>query len=818
MYRLFLKFIYLLGVFSLSFQVKENVDSVRHKEGSQNIQVTNTSTEKVYLHTDRNTYSSGESIWYKAYLVSGVDHIPSHLSQTIYVELLGPNGVAILKSKLYAEAGSASGDFKIPPYLETGNYVLRAYTQWMKNWDTDYFFHKNISIILPSDTFSINTTLEEDLVLGFFPEGGEMIEGIPGKVGVKVVNQFGKGKSLNGVIEDDRGNFVTQFTTNNLGMGIFYLRPSAGVKYQAKIEGHERSYPVPAAKAKGLTMSIDNLQEKDYLVLRLQSNEKHAAVRVIAQVRSQICFSAQVQMKHQGGLLQIPKEVFPPGVAQVSVLSEKGQPLAERLVFVNEIPKLQATVSTNKNEYTPREQVGLLMELKDPDGKPIQGDFSLSVVDQSAQLADDTEETIYEYLHLRSELRGYIQDPSYYFDSKNQDRWQALDYLMLTQGWRKFKLEELMNPEKKAITFPIERGLTFSGKLIEYDREKGIPYGNVSVLDMSGGLEAWELQTAEDGRFELRDIVLFDTCRLMFKGLTKKGGDMVRFRFDELISPSMGFPVMPLEENLIVRQEGVIRKGQIRNQIALAFDSDMRTIILDEVKITGEDERKKSLGSKIYGPGSVTIDVGENPHLQNLPHPMMLVVGRVPGVIMMGGQITIRGLHTLQSNPLPMILVDDIPITKNLDFQYTLNITGEDYLSSIPVYDIESVVVWKGPDAATFGSQGAGGVIGFYTKRGKGIQSQTPGVTSFIYQGYQVFREFYSPDYRHVSEDHIKPDHRVTLHWEPYIELDENGTFGFSFFNHDLEAKVKVKVEGITTDGRPVMGYFDYEVQKNADF
>lgn len=806
MYRLFLKFIYLLGVFSLSFQVKENVDSVRHKEGSQNIQVTNTSTEKVYLHTDRNTYSSGESIWYKAYLVLGVDHIPSHLSQTIYVELLGPNGVAILKSKLYAEAGSASGDFKIPPYLETGNYVLRAYTQWMKNWDTDYFFHKNISIILPSDTFSINTTLEEDLVLGFFPEGGEMIEGIPGKVGVKVVNQFGKGKSLNGVIEDDRGNFVTQFTTNNLGMGIFYLRPSAGVKYQAKIEGHERSYPVPAAKAKGLTMSIDNLQEKDYLVLRLQSNEKHAAVRVIAQVRSQICFSAQVQMKQQGGLLQIPKEVFPPGVAQVSVLSEKGQPLAERLVFVNEPTKLLASISSEKEVYKPREQVSLQIELKDGEGNAIDGDFSLSVVDQSGVFTDDSKETIYEYLLLRSELRGHIQDPSYYFESSNKDRWQALDYLMLTQGWRKFTIGELTQIDKKVTSWPWENGLSFSGQLIEYDREKPVPYGKVSMLDLNGSLESWEILTDSEGKFALQDILLFDTCQLMFKGETKKGGNMVRFKFDEMEEPPVTFPFFPLNQNFLIQDRDVVKKSQRRNEIALAFNNDMRTIILDEIRIKGKDERKEPAGSKIYGEGSVTLDVGDNPVLQNLPHPMMLVVGRVPGVVMQGGRITIRGVNSFGSNNGPLILIDDMPVS------------DIEILNSIPVYDIETVVVWKGPDVAAFGSQGAGGVIGFYTKRGRDTYVSAAGITNILYKGYHVTREFYAPRYDQKSEDHIKPDHRVTLHWEPYIELDENGTFGFSFFNHDLEAKVKVKVEGITTDGRPVMGYFDYEVLKNADF
>lgn len=760
------------------------------------------SVEKVYLHTDRNSYVAGENIWYKAYLLSDPNHKPSEISKTIYIELVDPDGKQILQSKLYVENGRANGDLKLPPYLETGRYALRAYTQWMRNWDSEYFFHKSIHILSPTDTFPTSISSSEVWSLDFFPEGGDMIEAIPGKIAIKAVNQYGKGKVIEGVIEDDKGNFISQFTTNHLGMGIFYLRPIAGVKYQAKINGLVETFLLPQAKSKGLTLAVDNPQESDKITLRIQSIKNYASVMVIAHVRSQICFSAKVQMSQLGAMLQIPKEVFPPGVAQITILNEENRPLVERLVFVNEPLKLKASISSNKEVFRPREKVGLQIELKDEDGNALEGDFSLSVVDQSGVLLEDSKETIFEYLLLRSELRGHIQDPSYYFDSSNEDRWQALDYLMLTQGWRKFTINELTQVDKKVTSWPWENGLSFSGKLLEYDTEKAVSYGKISMLDMSGSFESWETVADRDGDFAFRDVFLFDTCQLMFKGETRKGGDLVRFKFEEAEKLPLAFPLFPLEPKAALEQKEVITKSQTRNEIELSFNTDMRTIILDEVKIKGQDERREVVGSKIYGVGSVTLEVGDNPLLQNLPHPMMLVVGRVPGVIMQGGRITIRGINSFGSNKGPLILIDDVPV-------YDSEILG-----SIPVYDIETVVVWKGPDAAAFGSQGAGGVIGFYTKRGRSTAVESPGVTNFLFKGYHIAREFYAPRYDQTREEHIKPDHRVTLHWEPYVQVDSTGSASLNFYNHDLPSKVLVKLEGITNEGVPVIGEFEYEVNR----
>ena len=103
-------------------------------------------TEKIFAHTDRETYLTGETIWFSLYVVDGFVHRPLDLSKTAYVEVLDQNKRPLLQAKIQLRNGRGSGSLNIPDVV-SATYTLRAYTRWMRNFGPDYFFEKELVII-----------------------------------------------------------------------------------------------------------------------------------------------------------------------------------------------------------------------------------------------------------------------------------------------------------------------------------------------------------------------------------------------------------------------------------------------------------------------------------------------------------------------------------------------------------------------------------------------------------------------------------------------------------------------------------------------
>lgn len=108
--------------------------------------------EEVFLRTDRDVYIPGEKVWFKVYTLNGLTGIPCNLSKVVYLELLDKNNFPIRQLKVKIESSSGSSDFVLPDNISSGNYIVRAYTNWMKNFSTDQFFYKTISVINPFES------------------------------------------------------------------------------------------------------------------------------------------------------------------------------------------------------------------------------------------------------------------------------------------------------------------------------------------------------------------------------------------------------------------------------------------------------------------------------------------------------------------------------------------------------------------------------------------------------------------------------------------------------------------------------------------
>ncbi len=764
--------------------------------------------EKVYLHLDKNYYSTGETIWFKAYLVAGAFHEPSPFSFTIYVELLDEEKKLIKQFKLLASKGSVSGDINIPESIPSGNYIVRAYTNWMRNFEEEYFFHKTIKVWNLSNQTSI-LSQEKNLDLQFFPEGGDLIAGLKSKIAFKVTGPDGLGRKIKGKIINQNSLEIAEFQSNFLGMGLFHLTPEKGSTYKAIIEDPKLEISIlNKTLDSGLILSVTNLPNQSDVIARIQTTDfaQQKSIYLFAQTRGLVCYAVKINLSANLVIAKIPKSKLPTGVVQLTAIDLNGIPLAERLIFNDENKGLVVEVKPDKSYYKPREKINLSILVKDANGNPVASDLSMAVCDDQQIQLDENRESIYSYLYLTSELRGHIESPGYYFNSENTDRQEDLDLLLMTQGWRRFTFKKAMESQWSSPEFKIEQGLTIRGKLVDKFNNKPIQDGKVTYLALSPTPETKTVQTNATGDFEMAHIVYFDSAQTVLQGETKKGSRLVKFLIDTSFNYSPPqFPFYQLQGNMNEFERGLLAKSIERKKIDEAYNLSEKTIVLDEVEIVGKREEQASNITKMYGNGSTSVSVAGNPGLENLLHPLQLLQGRVSGVQVTGSglswNVTIRGVGSMNGNT-PLILVNNIQVQI-------------DYLSQIPVRDIESYDVWKGPDAAVFGSEGANGVIAFYTKKGKSYFPPREGIFRFGEIGFVAGREFYSPKYDVQRPEHIKPDRRVTLYWAPTIRTDSTGQASVSFYNHDLETTVTGVIEGLSSFGIPGKSIFKYSIKND---
>src|SRR5450432_1723351 len=205
--------------------------------------------EKLHIHFDKDTYLPGETVWMKAYLLKGAR--PSDLSKNIYFDWTDADGRLLLHSISPLKEGVASSYFKIPAWVKNGVVHVKAYTQWMLNFDNDFLFNKDIPVLMPAGE---GNSVPEKMVstLNLFPEGGDLINGVSSQVAFEALNNHGGPVQISGAIFNANHVFVDSFYTSYKGMGSLIIKPVAGEHYTANWtdeNGHIYNTPLPEAKS-----------------------------------------------------------------------------------------------------------------------------------------------------------------------------------------------------------------------------------------------------------------------------------------------------------------------------------------------------------------------------------------------------------------------------------------------------------------------------------------------------------------------------------------------------------------------------------------
>ncbi len=441
---------------------------------------------KMKLNFERKAFGAGDKVIAKLELQTNENKPLANYRFRYVAQLAG--------KQLLSETGTTDDtglqyiEFNLPQNLSTNDGLLNVMIDYEGQNES---ISRSIPIVL------------NNVDLHLYPEGGDLINGLQTKVAFKALNEFGKPADIEGIVVDSKGKQVAKFSSFHQGMGAFALKPDADEKYTVKItkpEGVTTKYPLPEILQQGYVLNTG--QETDSQVKLLIGSTISEKLTVMARIRGTVCYKNQFDVQTGTNSFSVNTSEFPVGVAQFTLFDSKGIERCERMVFVNKHKQLNVKIETNKEKYLPREKVEMTIRVTDERGMPMPAQLSLSVVDdQFLAFADDKTSTILSHMLVEADIKEKVEEPRFYFDPKEEKADKALDYLLMTSGWRRFTWKQVLSDETPLIQYHAERSV-IAGKLYT---PNGKPASQVEVTCSPLKLKT---KTNKDGYFIFKDIEL----------------------------------------------------------------------------------------------------------------------------------------------------------------------------------------------------------------------------------------------------------------------------------------------------------------------
>ena len=744
--------------------------------------------EKIFIHTDKDFYVAGELLWFKVYYTDASSHRPLELSKVVYIEILNSNGNAELQAKISLESGGGNGSFYLPVTLNSGNYTLRAYTSWMKNFDPAYFFEKKITIVNTLRNSDLPIQKDSAIVnIDFFPEGGNLVSDIQSKIGFRVTDQSGKGLDFSAVIVNETGDTVTQFSPYKFGIGNFIFKPLSGHTYRAVIllkNGITINKSLPVIYNSGYVLKLDDKGTNDFRIAIYRKGlpgEQNAAPVLLAAHTRQVLHMAEerVTRNNDSAIILIDKSKIADGVTHFTLFNANGKPVCERLYFKKPATDIILNINGNNDNYSARQKVNLSISAEFLTGT--KADLSLSASVYSMDSLEQSDQAdIVSYMWLTSDLAGNVESPAFYFTNEpGVDL--AVDNLMLTHGWRRFKWDNVMTGQPGFIKFlPEYNGHLINGKVIDTRNNKSVS-GISSFLTVPGHPYIFNVvksDTAGNVQFEIKnyygngDII----SRQGFESDTFSKVE-IKNPFAEGFKQTNNYPFV-FNEEAKERLTNRSRDMQVQN---IYSGEKLKNIYAPVIPDT----------IPFYGNPEVTYKLDDYKRFTTMEEVLREYVKEI-NVGVKNGQLTFKmfspSLHDFYDGNV-LVLLDGVPLS-NPDkiFIYDpLKIKKLDIIQSRYVV---------GPFLFN-------GIASFSTYDGifNGHSLDTK-LLSIDYDGLQLQREFYSPAYETKEQIESRiPDFRNTLFWSPGISIAKDEKTIIGFYTSDRPGKYKVVLQGMSANG-----------------
>lgn len=734
--------------------------------------------------------------------------------------LVAARGKTMLKGKAITdEKGKAGIVFNLPDKLTTADVTFTVQLKYKGSTES---ISRGVPVVL------------KNINLQFMPESGSMLAGVKNTVAFKAVNEFGKPADVEGEITDAEGNRISGFKSFHDGMGALNLTPKPNAAYFARIlkpYKSETKIKLPKAKNKGLSFSLKSTESATKQLIIYSSDAVEATLQIKSAAGEH--YTKQLQLKKGKNKHTFSTKDLPVGIAKIS-LKTLGKIQAERLFFARENSFMNISVKLDKQQYQTREKTIVTVKTTDQNQQPIPANLSISVADNKLlTFANDKQDHILSQLLLSSELKGEIYKPVFYFDKKEPKAKKALDFVMLTHGWRNYIYKK---PDETTFKLSKELESVYQGKVTT---KKGKPvFAHLLLFDYDYS-KVLRFDTDANGNFSFKGGKMSEGILIAY---TDNGKSLnIELQYPKINSVANTFQlrtgterrkeIEPIPEEIenplnkkIKKEVSAVSAAKKGSAPTFALKEDSQA--LDEIVVIGYGTRTRGplLGSSGSRPAFGSVAIITSQDFENI------LQGRTAGVQISNNEaisgnavnIRIRGNSTLSGlNSNPLVIVDGIPLDKN----------KAGAISIISPEQVEDIRVFKGAAATLlYGSNAKEGVIviktrhqGFpLTKYWKSISGKKyknyafENLNTSLYKyKYSTINQFYMPVYEVKKSQPVnRTDFRQTVYWNPVVQTNEAGEATFEFYNNDAISSFKIVAEGINANGVPGRNETTYSTKK----
>lgn len=756
--------------------------------------------EKIYIWFNKPAYVAGETIWFKAYIFSGYDI--SFISTSLYVELYD-SGKKLISNKLVPLiSGIAEGSIDLGSKLDEGVYYIRAYTQWMLNFDESFQYIHTLLVHNPASSkhLSLNNSLWK---AGATPEGGSLIEGIETKVAVRRYATSPLDTKWGGFLYEDSNPTIRikEFTSLDENAGLFTFIPEAGKKYFVRVsdeKGNSQLCPLPFVRNNGVSISIEQISDSITYKLRFQNMRGNGNdYTVIGEIQHQLVYQANLKKTTPEMLMKIPAAEMNNGILHLTVFDPSNHPVAERLVFVNyyKLAYDSNTVSQQVLSTIRRSKSNLQLNVDSINWIS----YAVSVSEVTAP-SSVQEENILSTLWLTSDITSLLQNPANYFRYPDKNKADALDAIMISEKWTRFNWTEIINNKYPVISQIPHHFLSYTGKVTKGNKLKPKEAVSLMFYYPDSTITLMLTQTDSIGNIVLNDLVFYDDLKVFYQLNNKKNNakliDIDFERNNKFVPYSLSLPQTPYVLTATVANDqipGWVKETVSNLKMQKEIDDKYKT--LQEVTVqsklkTPKEELNEKLSSGLFRTMNETVIdfINENQSAIGYTNILQWLHGRVAGL----------SVHLENGDYVPYIrgsaaaiYIDEMRVDAQL-------------VSNISVSDIAMIKVIKGPFALQIG--GGGGVIAIYTTRGNLRPAQKePSMPNNKIKGYDLAKKIFLPDYENKTIPQLDIDSRDQLLWQtilvPTVTADKATIV---FFTNDKPRQFRVVVQGFTDKGIPV--------------
>lgn len=791
--------------------------------------------EKAYLHFDNTSYYVGDTIWFKAYVTLAEKQVFSSISRPLYVELVDQAGHVTDKQIIKLSQGEGSGQFVLPQSMLSGYYEVRAYTRWMLAFSDPQYFSRTLPIYQLShsdqlersiSTYELSPSMEkrpeetrEKLSLRFFPEGGQLVEGVTSQVAFKAESKNEGNLQLSGTLYTKEGQEITSFETLHDGMGAFEYTPSA-LPAIAKVnfQGKKYEFTLPKALPNGYVLKVDNNAGAISVTVSCNAAtpQDTLAVFISHQGRPHAYQLIHCQANEPQQFTVLSRKL-PAGVLQISLLNRAGNTLCDRFVFASPRAPLQISPKGLKEIYAPYAPIRCELQLNNAIGEPMPGKLSVSIRDAVRSDYMEYDNNIFTDLLLTSDLKGYIHQPGYYFTESSLRKQKELDILLMVHGWRKYDMTQqigispftpLQLPESQLVLYGQVKSTILKNKLkdialsVMVKRDAEIITGqtvtdenghfSIPLEDFEGSMEA-VIQTRKVGKERNKDAsILIDrhfspaTRAYGYKELHPEWGNIAHWQQEAEKFDSLYMDSIRRVDGLYLLDEVEIKSKRRRQSTNMATKINEQSIdayydirqAVDQLRDNGKvvttiPEVMEKLNPLFYWDRS-------NDNCTYRQKPICYIMdNKILSSTEVNMMLTeIDGLASIIISKGTGGIDDEIIQNSKMSDSNDIDVTELDkysifYLIPLPRHDVLN----KHETAAL-------------------------GTRQTVMQGYTPALEYYSPAYIDKELYMDKADKRRTLYWNPTVQTDENGKAVIECYNNQYSTPLIIQAETLSNDGK----------------